>query len=322
MGRAGPVRRDREKQLFTKICGCINHNTYTDSGTLSFKFRDRSYFSSRQTFSELLRLGLVEQSTTTICTRCLDFARKKINERESRNKERLLAASSNPNSAVTTESLSPLQTNDTTAPLEPATSLSNLAGNDQTQVDTVSVNPAGVLDVEMPSADNHTQKNNLLERIEALEMKLQKLNWKDLDIKFQNSLSSLACTLGKIIRKDIDSEKWIMAKECTNLESLISIDRRKWFLERNLLLPRFLEGCSGVSHSTAKDKKFNSAVHCVEQVMYLQNNNMVTPFSFQRNIISYMTTKSRTASAIMGAWESSGSYTKVIEVLNSPAPPL
>ena len=256
------------KQLFTKKCSCLNHDTYTENGKLSFKFRDRSFFLSRRTFSELLRRGLVDRTATTLCTRCLDWAKKKIDERDNQKSGHSLTAISNSDSTFATDS-SNFQAHDTKTSRETATNIPILAGNEQNGTDAVSVNPVGVLDVEMPPADNHEEKNNLLERIAELEGELLKLNWKELDAKSQRSLSSLACTLGKIIRKDLDSEKWTMAKECSNLENLISIDRRKWFTERNLLLRRFLEGCSGVDHNTAKDKKFNSAVHCVEQGEYI-----------------------------------------------------
>ena len=56
--------------------------------------------------------------------------------------------------------------------------------------------------------------------------------------------------------------------------------------------------------------------------MYTKNNNIVTPFALQRNIIVYMVSHSKIITSICGSWEPSGSYTKVNDILNSQSPPL
>ena len=83
-----------------------------------------------------------------------------------------------------------------------------------------------------------------------------------------------------------------------------------------------MHGCTGVSSETIKEKKFNSCLHAVEQIIYARNNNVITPFAFQKNIMSYVISKSKTACAIKGCWESSGSYTKINEMLSSNTDPL
>ena len=71
-----------------------------------------------------------------------------------------------------------------------------------------------------------------------------------------------------------------------------------------------------------KEKKFNLCLHAVEQVLYTKNNNVVTPFALERNIIMYSISRSKLSTTIFGSWEWSGGYIKVNNILNSPADPL
>ena len=65
-------------------CDCKNHQLFTDEGKVPFTFRTRAYFAPNGTrrgeFSELLRRQLVKESTLTICTVCLAYGKRKIEE--------------------------------------------------------------------------------------------------------------------------------------------------------------------------------------------------------------------------------------------------
>ena len=51
------------------------------------------------------------------------------------------------------------------------------------------------------------------------------------------------------------------------------------------LLNSFLEGCTSVNvNKKTNEKKVNAFVHSIEQVMYTRNLNIITPFSFIRNL--------------------------------------
>ena len=54
-------------------------------------------------------------------------------------------------------------------------------------------------------------------------------------------------------------------------------------------------------------KKLNAVTHAVEQIYYARNLNIITPFAFKRNLITYSLTHSKTAVTLYGNWESLGS---------------
>ena len=100
-------------------------------------------------------------------------------------------------------------------------------------------------------------------------------------------------TLGNLIKSDLDNEKTAMAKQCCDFSSLILNQ------ENGIgIVTSFLHGCAG--DNTGKDKKLNSCLHAIEQIIYAKNNNVVTPFSLERNIIMYLISKSKLASMIFG----------------------
>ena len=148
------------------------------------------------------------------------------------------------------------------------------------------------------------------------------LNWNKLNRGVKSALCNLSKALGGIIESDFNSEKSTMAAECSSLVNLTSIEPRKWYNDHNELLTDYLHGCTRVSSEAIKEKKFNSCLHDVQQIIYARNNDVVTLFAFQKNIMSYVISKSKAACAIMGGWESSGSYTKINEMLSSNTVPL
>ena len=65
----------------------------------------------------------------------------------------------------------------------------------------------------------------------------------------------------------------------------------------------------------------NAFSHLIEQVLYTRKLNLVTPFSFKRNLIMYNITNSKTAVKLQSYWESSGSCTTVHDILVSKLDP-
>ena len=164
--------------------------------------------------------------------------------------------------------------------------------------------------------------SSLVSKIEDVTSEIKNLNWNKLDRGVKSTLCNISKALGGIIESDVYSEKSTMTDECNSFKNLTSIEARKWYNDRNELLTAFLHGCTGLSSETIKEKKFNSCLHAVEQIIYARNNNVVTPFAFQNNIMSYVISNSKTACAIMSGWESSGSYTKINEMLSFNTDPL
>ena len=57
-------------------------------------------------------------------------------------------------------------------------------------------------------------------------------------------------------------------------------------------------------------------------IYYTRNLNIITPFSFRRNLVMYSSAHSKTAVQLNSYWESVGSYTTLCDILLQPAPPL
>ena len=172
-------------------------------------------------------------------------------------------------------------------------------------------------------ADANPSLTTAAEEVRGMTARLRKFqSWSCLNDDLKDSLCELSLVLGTLIRKELDNERFQMADQCRDFSSLASIKPREWYQQRNPLLTSFLHECTGVSPHTEKKKKLDSAIHAVEQIMYAKNNNIVTPFALQRNIIIYLVSHSKIITSICGSWEPSGSYTKVNKILKSPSPPL
>ena len=198
-------------------------------------------------------------------------------------------------------------------------------------ISTKDGNPNQLLDmkdVEKEQLDMEVQHveetlDDTVEEIKRMTARLRGLKrWYHLNNDVKDSLCELSLVLGSLINKELDNERFQMAHQCRDFPTLVSIKPQEWYKQRNPILTNFLQGCTGVSPNTTKKKKLNSAIHAIEQIMYTKNNNIVTPFALQRNIIIYMVSHSKIITSVCGSWEPSGSYTKVNEILKSPTPPL
>ena len=219
-----------------------------------------------------------------ICTVCLDYAREKLQE------TRIITSNNNESNAKD--------------------------DNNDDENNCIEDNNSININVEMNNDDS------LLAKIQGLTAKIKCLKWRDLEDDIKFSLCELSKSLGELIKSDLDMEKGEMALECRSFEKLANVDPRKWYQERNEVMTSFLHGCTGVSIETTNEKKYNACLHAIEQILYTKNINLVTPFSFQRNILTYIISKSKMACNIVGGWENSGSYTKVNSLLDLPSEPL
>ena len=93
--------------------------------------------------------------------------------------------------------------------------------------------------------------------------------------------------------------------------------------KRNPLLNSFLEGCTSVNiNKENNEKKLIAFAHSVEQVMYTRNLNIMTPFSFKRNLVLYSVTNSKELSTMNKKWEGCRSSRTLSNMICEPAPPL
>ena len=53
---------------------------------------------------------------------------------------------------------------------------------------------------------------------------------------------------------------------------------------------------------TQEQKKMNTFSRLIEQVLYTRKLNLVTPFSFKRNLIIYSIINSKTAITLQSSW--------------------
>ena len=71
-------------------------------------------------------------------------------------------------------------------------------------------------------------------------------------------------------------------------------------------------GLSGAEIRNENEKKLNAVTHAVEQIYYARNLNIITPFAFKRNLITYSLTHSKTAVKLYGNWESYATVTDTL----------
>ncbi len=143
--------------------------------------------------------------------------------------------------------------------------------------------------------------------------------WDSLSEEEKDKLASDAFNIGKIIKKHLfDDTTKILQTYKTNQET-----PREWLKQRNPVLIRFLEGCTGVSVDNENNgKKILAMTSSVESTLYTRNLNLVSPFAFSRNIFQLSQTKNKTVTQITGAWLPSGGYTTVHGCLTEPVEPV
>ena len=134
-------------------------------------------------------------------------------------------------------------------------------------------------------------------------------------MRIQGQFSELGKPLGLLIKKEINEDGLRTSKGYKDISLLKSVSYSSWLDERNTLLISWIMGLSGAEIRNENEKKLNTVTHAVEHIYYARNLNIITPFAFKRNLITYSLTHSKTAVKLCGNWESSGSYATVTDTL-------
>ena len=88
-------------------------------------------------------------------------------------------------------------------------------------------------------------------------------------------------------------------------------------------LNSFSNGCTSVNiNKENNEKKVNAFAHLIELVMNTRNLNIITPFSFKRNLVLYSVTNSKELSTVNKRWEDCGSSRTLSNMICEPVPPL
>ena len=69
-------------------------------------------------------------------------------------------------------------------------------------------------------------------------------------------------------------------------------------------------------------KNLSALAHCMEQVSYTRNLNIITPFAFKRKLVMYSVTNRKELVTVNKKWEGCGSSSTVSNLICEPAPPL
>ena len=134
-----------------------------------------------------------------------------------------------------------------------------------------------------------------MKNIKNISNFLQGKVWVSLPTEIFNKLTSLAGKLGQTINRQTFEDSQQVSGEYKNFSYLNNIDAHYWLSKRNSVLISFLENLTGVSINDKRTKKLNAFSQLIEQVLYTRNLNIVTPFSFKRNLVMYSVTNSKTA---------------------------
>ena len=117
--------------------------------------------------------------------------------------------------------------------------------------------------------DNQEEEEfDLKNDINALARRLRLVKWNKESDEMWSSLCNLAKVIGKLILPEIEKEKVSMSEECKSYDALVSLSPRMWYAEQNPLLLSFLEGFTNVSSDTKSEKKLNSCIQAIEQIIY------------------------------------------------------
>lgn len=141
-------------------------------------------------------------------------------------------------------------------------------------------------------------------------------DWNVLEKSAQDSVAKISEVLEGLISQAIYKEGRCMQEkqEYKNID----IEKHNSMNERNPVLIGFIYGATGLRSDNLNDRKINAVVHGVEQIYYARNIKLVTPFAFQRNLVSYSLTNSKLCTSLTGCWESSGNYPTVHSYICSP----
>lgn len=165
------------------------------------------------------------------------------------------------------------------------------------------------------------QIEKVLDSLRTVQEILRGKGWEDLPDILKSELSSFASFMGNLINKSVYDDGLIVGDLFKDLQALKELTIQDFISQRNSIVSAFLGGATGVSPSHENPGKLKALAHLHEQILYTRNLRLVTPFAFQRSLITYSVTGSKTIVTLNGQWESSGSYTSVSNIATTEREP-
>lgn len=298
--RQGSLKRKRtEDGRWEKRCGCLQHDTFSAQieGTCTMLNCEKN--SNREPYRKLVENDLLShwsKGGKWLCSKCFAYSKDHFVK-----KCRVSGGEIRDNVLMNQE----------TDNEETADSEFEMEQENNSQANTAD-----------ESTSNQIQDDSLTEQLDIILNNLKTIpkSWTILTAEQQQKVTEIAHEVGSIIERDLYHDSIKVTKESSSM-ILSDINKEQWLEERNKALIGFITGCTGSSGKNSDEKKTNSLIHVVEQVLNTRNLTAVCPFAFQRNLVQFSVTGSKLATNLLGAWEPSGAYTKIQTFLNAPAEP-
>ena len=125
---------------------------------------------------------------------------------------------------------------------------------------------------------------------------------KKVDEDLDDKLKEITYLIGKkIVKPSIIEHSKKLKGDFNSVESLKTIDSKKFLLSCNQALISFMQGCTGLNLDFIHDSKilYRYAV-TIECLYHLQSSNIVLPHSFLMNLIQRHITGSKMATSVHG----------------------
>ena len=304
MSSSGDRSHRLNRHRFVRRCACINHDIWECDSNASLVSLNSSRH--RPWYRDMLQRKLFTQKQKSICVNCIAYHRDHFTP------PTVIRSSTRKDEQINT----PLEGDCADVPLQPQSPT-------QGQADSDLLTATSTVDDLTDASDRYSSctETELSSATNTLSKIISSIQWKELSTKTHSDLCSLSLLLGKLIQHQVyldSSKSSLIYKDQTVFGQTSPQD---WISNQNPLLVNFLSGCTGVDvQNESNIKKVNGFAHAIEQVQYARNLQSVTPFSFQRNLISYSLTGSKTVTMLTGCTEPAGGYTTVHKFLNSPSP--
>ncbi|CAG2207306.1 unnamed protein product [Mytilus edulis] len=287
------------QRRFEKKCGCLNHDFFSNDQASLIQAQS---VSRRSSYKALLSRGLITTKIKYICNGCLQHAQEHFvhsmtleSSFSDHDTSLNISHSDHDTSLISTNNGNDI-------------SVLGYSDNMESSINTDYVQPAESIPTACITFDQ------IIAFLSSLS------DWNVLEKSAQDSVAKISEILGGLISQAIYKEGRCMQEkqEYKNID----IEKNNWMNERNPALIGFVYGATGFRSDNLNDRKINAVVHGVEQIYYARNIKLVTPFAFQRNLVSYSLTNSKLCTSLNGCWESSGSYSTVHSYICSPCDPI
>ena len=163
---------------------------------------------------------------------------------------------------------------------------------------------------------------NIIDSLKNVQDVLCGKAWEDLSEELRTALTSFAYFMGSLINQTVYADSSVVGGLFKDLQGLRDLTLHDFIAQRNGMVSAFYRGATGVDASHPNEGKLKALAHLHEQLLYTRNIRVVTPFAFQKNLIMYSTTGSKTCVTLNSQWESTGSYTTVSNIATMQKDPL